>query len=60
MGVNDTLSLLKQHHSGGTEFVMYQKIADFGCGPGILLQMLRKPYPHSHLIDVKLLVVGRS
>ncbi len=79
--MNNTLSLLKQHHNGGTEFVELMKnsasdrfnpdfwqswatwiapvlsdvpkIADFGCGPGMLLQMLRQRYPHSHLIGVE-------
>lgn len=79
--MNDTLTLLKQHHNDGEKFVELMKnsaierfnahfwdnwakwltpvlseipqIADFGCGPGMLLQLLRTHYPQAHLIGVE-------
>lgn len=79
--MNDTLTLLKQHHKGDTEFVELMKnsaanrfdhdfweawikwivpvlsdvpqIADFGCGPGMLLRALHERYPQAHLIGVE-------
>ncbi|EDN66991.1 methyltransferase ubiE [Beggiatoa sp. PS] len=79
--MQDTLTLLAQHHRDGPEFMQLMKetapnrfgdafwatweqwivpvlseqpqIADFGCGPGMLLALLRERYPVAHLIGVE-------
>ena len=79
--MQDTLTLLAQHHRDGPEFMQLMKetapnrfgdafwatweqwivpvlseqpqIADFGCGPGMLLALLREHYPEAHLIGVE-------
>jgi len=79
--MQDTLTLLAQHHCGGQPFVQKMKdsgnnrfgeefwrawdiyilpvlsepprIADFCCGPGVLLSRLRERYPKAHLIGVE-------
>jgi len=79
--MQDTLTLLAQHHNDGHKFMQLMKesadnrfneafwavwaewiapvlsdppqIADYGCGPGPLLESLRERYPQGRLIGVE-------